>query len=199
MGGSKTGSVSWSHRLNTRLCVSLTELAVSVCVHRSPFRDGGGVWVLVVMVAAGGGRYSTVDDEAHVHPSPQRSPSASSSSSATGGTLSETGDTQTPQPHHLTYCRTHHYKTPPPGGLTPFGPYPPAFQLQPAPVTTHPLETLTLRPTPRPTPPSEATGWANPLSTTPPSHLTHEPLTPTRRPDEATSQRTWTALCRPGP
>ena len=155
---------------------------------------------MVVKVAAGGGWYSTVDDQAHVHPSPQRSPSASSSSSATGGgTLSETGDTQTPQPHHLTYCRTHHYKTPPPGGLAPFGPYPPAFQLQPAPVTTHPLETLTLRLTPRPTPPSEATGWANPLSTTPPSHLTHEPLTPTRRPDKATSQRTWTALCRPGP
>ena len=84
-------------------------------------------------------------------------------------------NTPTPPPNLLSHAPL---QNPPPGGLTPFGPYPPAFQLQPAPVTTHPLETLTLRPTPRPTPPSEATGWANPLSTTPPSHLTHEPLTP---------------------
>ena len=56
-GGSKPGSVSWSHRLNPRLCVSVTEMAVSLRMHRSPIPDGVGRF-LVVMVASGGGGYS---------------------------------------------------------------------------------------------------------------------------------------------
>ena len=40
--GPKMGAVSGCHPFDTRLCLSLTDMLVSVCIHRSPIPDGGG-------------------------------------------------------------------------------------------------------------------------------------------------------------
>ena len=157
---------------------SLSELMVSVRIHRRPIPDAGaaGFWsrcweqlvagiqpwmTRVVFIRLHTGRLQ----RPRVRPLPGEDPKRQR--------------THPCMPfQNLTYIRTHHVKKSRRGGLTPWTPCPTACPLQPRPVAIHPLETLTLHGTPRPTPMSDATASTNPQRSTPPRHYTHEPLTP---------------------